>query len=152
MPKTSGFDLTGDKELIRAFKRMGNETKKGRTITNAGAAALKPMANEMRKNARKIGLETRGIPKNPKFKTKAYKMLKTVKSRASKGADAWVSTGVHNRYRREIAKLYWIEYGTSNGMKARPFFRPAYDKHKDTAGKIMEEKMWESLEKQWNKP
>lgn len=140
------FNITiKDDRFIKALKSVGDETKKGKLILAAGRKATLPLVKEMRANAKALGLRESGDPKNPKFKTLTYKLIK---NRAkNKGADSYLVTGPQGR---ENAKSYWVEYGTPF-IKPRPYITPAVDK---LGGKVQDklaDQMWKVIERKWNK-
>lgn len=146
----SDITIIGSQKVIKALKRMSEESKKGRLIKAAARKSHKPILDATRKNYKALGLKATGEPSNDMWDQRTYKLIKT--KTIGRGADSGAITGIVGR---EAAKAYWIEYGTTRKnrgtVEPRPFFRPAVIKEGEPSLSIMEKEMWEAIENEWDR-
>jgi len=149
------IDFSGEANLIRHLDSLKTKTR-SRIIGQALRAAWRPMLFAAKANARRIkdtGLLAKSIGVTPKTYRVSGVFVGIIGPR--KGFKQLIGENKRPRDPRLYAHL--VEFGTKPhmikntrhpGAKAKPFMRPAFDKHSRGALRLFRRKAWEQIAKQ----
>jgi len=147
MARPSGIQLIGDRRLRKKFKNLESMASRNRVIRRPLSNALTPISKEAK----------RAVPKREGFlKRSIIKKVKAFRDGIWGGVGPSTDqkfTRVDSSGKKSIPSKYapLVEFGTMR-TRAQPFLRPAFDKKKSIAMKILQRGISTNLIKEARRP
>lgn len=133
MPRMVEFEVLGLQELDRAFAELPKSTGKS-ALRTALRRALKPVVEEAGRLA-------------PRDQQGRIERSMTISTRLRSGQQGRISLGGVTMYAGPTSRIaHFHEFGTVK-MAARPYLRPAWDRHQRQVLNSIREEIWKAIER-----